>query len=35
MISSQTVTKLVKEQFSPKLLQWVAELSEENKKVSQ
>jgi len=27
-----TVTELVKEQFAPKLLQWVAELSEENKK---
>jgi len=27
-----TVTELVKEQFAPKLLQWVAELTEENKK---
>lgn len=27
-----TVTELVKESFAPKLLQWVAELSEDNKK---
>lgn len=26
--------ELVKEQFAPKLLQWTAEISEENKKVS-
>jgi hypothetical protein len=32
-ICLQTVTELVKDQISPKLLGWVAELSEENKKV--
>jgi hypothetical protein len=33
LICLQTVTELVKDQISPKLLGWVAELSEENKKV--
>ena len=32
-ICVQTVTDLVKEQIASKLLKWVAELSEKNKKV--